>query len=187
MSVMAMFNSNEVEIKPLEAASFLLYLIMKARNGDIINQGSIYLFATARGCEVMKIESIIDSDVVYAKGVCNSGRRWICNILRLARYSESKNLTEFILEQEKFSRWYKDNIMRKSMKTKEGLTIHYEEGHTVKEWCEIADRADEDGVTLWNFSIEDMLEGAIEANEAIQYWLINGRLYETMNELSSDK
>lgn len=74
-----------------------------------------------------------------------------------------------------------------TLKTREGLTIHYEEGHTVKEWCDIADRADEDDVTLWNFTVEDVVEDAVEANEAILYWLINGRLYETMNELPSSK
>ena len=68
------------------------------------------------------------------------------------------------------------------------ITLVYEgEEKCVKEWCEIAERADEDSVTLWNFTLEDVVGGAIEANEAIQYWLINGRLYETMNELSSDK
>lgn len=74
-----------------------------------------------------------------------------------------------------------------TLKTEYGVIVHYEEGHTVKEWCDIADRADEDGVTLWNFIVEDVMEGAIEANESILYWLINGRLYETMNELPSDK
>ena len=145
------------------------------------------MLITATGYEIMRIENIIDSEVVYAKGVCNSGRRWICNIIRSASLSESENLVRYISEQEKFNKWYRENMTMKSLKTREGLTVHYEEGHTVKEWCEIADRADEDDVTLWNFTVDDMVEGAVEANEAILYWLINGRLYETMNMLPSSK
>lgn len=42
------------------------------------------------------------------------------------------------------------------------------------------------GVTdydLWDFPIEELLDGAVGINEAIWYWLINGRCYETTEEV----
>ena len=56
-----------------------------------------------------------------------------------------------------------------------GLTAHFECGHTEREWV-VKFGTDEN---LWDVSITDIIEGAIEPNEEITYWYINGRLYET--------
>lgn len=53
-----------------------------------------------------------------------------------------------------------------------GHTLHYELGRT----CE--DLENFDGL-LWDFSVDDILTGAIEPDEDMVYWYINERFYET--------
>ena len=36
---------------------------------------------------------------------------------------------------------------------------------------------------LWDFPIEELLDGTIKINEDIWYWLIDGRCYETTEEV----
>ena len=36
---------------------------------------------------------------------------------------------------------------------------------------------------LWDFPIEELLDGTVEINEDIWYWLIDGRCYETTEEV----
>ena len=36
---------------------------------------------------------------------------------------------------------------------------------------------------LWDFPIEELLDGTVEINEEIWYWCINGRCYETYEEV----
>lgn len=36
---------------------------------------------------------------------------------------------------------------------------------------------------LWDVPIEELLDGTIEINQDIWYWLINGRCYETTEEV----
>lgn len=48
-------------------------------------------------------------------------------------------------------------------------------GHTLDEWQEKYG-SNEDN---WDFPINELLDGTIEPDENITYWLINGRLYET--------
>ena len=36
---------------------------------------------------------------------------------------------------------------------------------------------------LWSFQLDEFIEGAFEVNEDIYYWLINGRVYETEEEV----
>lgn len=52
-------------------------------------------------------------------------------------------------------------------------TLHLVIGHTYADW--IAEY-DED---YWDFPIEELLDGTVEINEGIWYWLIKGRCYET--------
>lgn len=75
------------------------------------------MLITATGYEIMRIENIIDSEVVYAKGVCYSGRRWVCNIIRLAKPSESEILRKIISKEESFCDWYRENITRPMCRT----------------------------------------------------------------------
>jgi hypothetical protein len=35
---------------------------------------------------------------------------------------------------------------------------------------------------LWDFPLEELLDGTIEPNEYIWYWLIDGRCYETTEQ-----
>ena len=83
---------------------------MKARNGDIINVNDICLFITPTGTELLRIIGQYDSDVVDVRGIHVSGRRWVCNILRLATFEESKRLIEHESIMGDFVRWYNDNI-----------------------------------------------------------------------------
>lgn len=56
-----------------------------------------------------------------------------------------------------------------------GQKINYEIGHSVQEWNELFGNNE----NLWDISIDDFINGAVESNEDMIYWYINGRLYET--------
>ena len=56
-----------------------------------------------------------------------------------------------------------------------GQKINYEIGHSVQEWNELFGNNE----NLWDISIDDFITGAVESNEDMIYWYINGRLYET--------
>lgn len=64
--------------------------------------------------------------------------------------------------------------------TIDGKTAHFELGHTEEEWL---NEFGNDSSPLWDVSIQDIIEGAIEPNDDIIYWYINGRLYETNKEI----
>jgi hypothetical protein len=55
-----------------------------------------------------------------------------------------------------------------------GQLIHYELGHSVGEW---EDRYSSDD--NWDISLDDIINGAVDADEGLLYWYIGGRLYET--------
>jgi len=57
--------------------------------------------------------------------------------------------------------------------------INFEIGHTEDEWKDLVYGDDYSYITFWDFSIDDLLNGAIEPNDDMLYWLIDGRLYET--------
>ena len=52
--------------------------------------------------------------------------------------------------------------------------LSVEFGHTVEEWKDKWYDYD-----LWDFPIEELLDGTIEPNQDIVYWCIDGRCYET--------
>lgn len=59
-------------------------------------------------------------------------------------------------------------------------TIFFEYGHSIEEWNSIKTYAEESlSYDLWDFSIDDLINGAIEPEENCLYWLIDGRFYET--------
>ena len=69
------------------------------------------------------------------------------------------------------------------MKTKvKNIRINIEFGHTKEEWKKLC-LGSHNGQPLendyWDFSAEDLLNGAIEPEDNMTYWLIEGRLYET--------
>lgn len=53
-------------------------------------------------------------------------------------------------------------------------------GKTKQEWKRDVESQCDEG-DLWDFPIEEMLDGSVEINENIYYWLIDGRLYETFD------
>ena len=55
--------------------------------------------------------------------------------------------------------------------------MHIALGKTYQEWEEKYG-AD----SFWDFCLEDFINGAIEVDSSIWYWLIDGRLYETTEE-----
>ena len=57
----------------------------------------------------------------------------------------------------------------------DGAVMHIVLGKTVKEW-EITYSESDD---LWSIPFEEILDGALEVNENIWYWYIDGRVYET--------
>lgn len=56
--------------------------------------------------------------------------------------------------------------------------FHIELGHTIEEYNALYDKEYENG-EFWDFSIEDIEAGAIEANPNMIYWQIDDRVYET--------
>lgn len=58
-------------------------------------------------------------------------------------------------------------------------SLHLIINSTMEELKEKADYDDE----CWDFPLEEILDGSVEVNEDIWYWLINGRVYETHNEV----
>lgn len=51
-----------------------------------------------------------------------------------------------------------------------------ETSHTLKEWNE---HFKKDDAILWNFPKEELLDGTVEPQPFMIYWLIGNRLYET--------
>ena len=56
----------------------------------------------------------------------------------------------------------------------DGKNLHLVLGKTEEEWSESYG-----GDCIWDFPIEELLDGTIDINEDIWYWLIDGRCYET--------
>ena len=56
--------------------------------------------------------------------------------------------------------------------------MHLILGKTIKDYEKYSSNE-----VLWSFQIDEFIEGAIEVNEDIYYWLINGRVYETEEEV----
>lgn len=56
-----------------------------------------------------------------------------------------------------------------------GYRIQLEIGHTKNEWNRIYGTEE----YLWDICLEDFISGALEPDENMVYWYINGRLYET--------
>ena len=53
--------------------------------------------------------------------------------------------------------------------------ITLETGHTLEEWSEKYGNDE----NRWDFPIEELLDGAIEPDEEMVYWVIDNRVYET--------
>ena len=63
--------------------------------------------------------------------------------------------------------------------TFEGKTLHLSLGHTEQEWKEkYGERID-----FWSFRFEELIDGTIEPSEDLVYWYIDGRCYETDEEV----
>ena len=62
------------------------------------------------------------------------------------------------------------------------IVMEYVEGKTLKEYMSLYGKDYEDG-NLWDISLEELSNGSIEPNTDIEYWYINGRLYETNKEV----
>lgn len=57
-------------------------------------------------------------------------------------------------------------------------------GKTEEEWLAKYDNELEK-TTLWSFSLQDVLDGAVELNENMCYWYIDGRFYETPEQVDT--
>ena len=60
-----------------------------------------------------------------------------------------------------------------------GQKLHLVLGHTKQEWKKEYGKEEE----LWDFLLEELLNGAIDIQEDIWYWYINGRCYETYEDV----
>ena len=60
--------------------------------------------------------------------------------------------------------------------------LHLVLGQTYAEYLHEV-KEDDENDDLWDFTIEELLDGTIEINEEIWYWCINGRCYETYEEV----
>lgn len=59
-----------------------------------------------------------------------------------------------------------------------GRKLHLVLGKTVEEWEKIWDSEE-----TWSILLEELLDGTIEIDEYIWYWYIDGRCYETYEEV----
>ena len=59
-----------------------------------------------------------------------------------------------------------------------GRKLHLVLGKTVEEWENTWDSEE-----TWSILLEELLDGAIEIDEYIWYWYIDGRSYETYEEV----
>lgn len=57
------------------------------------------------------------------------------------------------------------------------------DNHSLVEWQSLYGE-DED---MWDFTVDDVLNGAIELDEGKEYWLIGGRVYETDREFKESE
>ena len=56
-----------------------------------------------------------------------------------------------------------------------GKSIHLWLGGTLQAWS----KQNDSDADLWDFQLEELLDGTVEIDETIWYWLIDGRCYET--------
>ena len=61
-----------------------------------------------------------------------------------------------------------------------GTSFHLVLGKTVKEWDETWGNEED---CLWDILLEELLDGTIDIDENIWYWYIDGRCYETTEEI----
>ena len=71
------------------------------------------------------------------------------------------------------------NMAQKVVLDVEGKKLHLVLGKGYSEWL-ASENVDGD---LWDFLMEELLDGSIEINEDIWYWLIGDRCYETYEEV----
>ena len=62
----------------------------------------------------------------------------------------------------------------------EGKHLHLVLGKTTTEW----EIACSDSPDLWSIPFEELINGALEINETIWYWYIDGRCYETTESVA---
>ncbi len=60
-------------------------------------------------------------------------------------------------------------------------SLHLVFGKTEEEWTEKYG-----AYFCWDIGIEELLDGTLEINEDIWYWIIDGRCYETKEEVIND-
>lgn len=63
----------------------------------------------------------------------------------------------------------------------DGKKLHLVLGKTKKEWESIYWQTLSE--ELWDFPLEELLDGTLDINEDIWYWYIDGRCYETSEEV----
>lgn len=90
--------------------------------------------------------------------------------------------------EERFNKFVQDNApgMLDDWISAKLADLHIEDGHTEKEFFEKFGDAYNDG-DIWDFSEDDLLNGAIEPDPAIQYWRIGDRIYETPLPIKESK
>ena len=72
-----------------------------------------------------------------------------------------------------------NKLCKKVIVTVNGQKLHLVIGKTVREWKQMCGHDD----SVWDISFEDLLGGAVEINQDIWYWYIDGRCYETQEEV----
>ena len=69
-------------------------------------------------------------------------------------------------------------MIQKTVLDVEGKKLHLVSGKTYADWrTEYRNDAD-----LWSFPLYELIDGTVEINEDIWYWLIKDRCYETYEE-----
>lgn len=73
----------------------------------------------------------------------------------------------------------KNEIQKCVISVEDYIALHFEVGHTKEEWKQEQVEAAKGLVALWSFPVDELLDGTIEPDVDMIYWLIDGRLYET--------
>ena len=71
-----------------------------------------------------------------------------------------------------------NNMEKKVIIIINNAKLHLVLGKTYEEWEELYS-----GEVCWDILFEELIDGSLEINENIWYWYIDGRCYETFEEV----
>ena len=101
----------------------------------------------------------------------------LIEIVKQLSYSVYQRLGDQAVE---VTRLVPENLKEYNFFENQNPVYKVEYGHSIGEYMDKYGALYDSG-TLWNFSKEELENGAVEPQEDMTYWEIDGRLYETSN------